>query len=60
VITVLNVGFEVLTAAVMKVPIFCDIEPCSPYINQRFVGTYHVYLQGRKLADQETRELAGG
>jgi hypothetical protein len=24
------VGFEVLTAVVMKTPIFCDIIPCSP------------------------------
>jgi hypothetical protein len=28
--------------------------PCSPYVNQRFGGTYHLHLQGRKSAEQET------
>jgi hypothetical protein len=32
--------FEDLTAVVMKVAIFWDIAPCSPYMNQCFGGTY--------------------
>jgi hypothetical protein len=27
-----NVGFEVLTAAVINVAIFRDIEPCNPHV----------------------------
>jgi hypothetical protein len=31
------VGFEVLTAVVVKSSIFCDIKPCSPLkVNRRF------------------------
>jgi hypothetical protein len=51
-----NVGFEVLTMAVMKHGIFWDITPCSQYMNRGFGGTYHLYLQGRKSAEQETSE----
>jgi hypothetical protein len=54
------VGFEVLTAVVMNVAIFWDIAPCSPYVNQRFGGTYHLYLQGKKSAEQETSVQQGG
>jgi hypothetical protein len=44
----LLVGFEVLTAVVMKSSIFCDITPCSPFIvNRRFGGTYRLHLQGQ-------------
>jgi hypothetical protein len=36
----LFVGFEVLTAAVMKITIFWDIMPCSPLkVNRRVGGT---------------------
>jgi hypothetical protein len=49
----MNVGFEVLTAVVMKTVIFLDIAPCSPYINRSFGGTYHLHLQGRKSAERE-------
>jgi hypothetical protein len=38
----------------MNVAIFWDIEPCSPYVDRRFGGTYHLHFQGRKSADQET------
>jgi hypothetical protein len=34
-----SVGFEVLTAVVMKAPMYWDIASCSPYKNQRFGGT---------------------
>jgi hypothetical protein len=42
-------GFEVLTAVVMKSTIFWDITPRSPLsVNRRFAGTYRLHLQGRK------------
>jgi hypothetical protein len=44
----------------MKIAIFWDIPPCSPYLNQRFGGMYHLHLQGRKSAEQETSVRAGG
>jgi hypothetical protein len=43
-------GFEVLTAVVMKISIFCVITPCSPLkFNRRFAGTCRVHLQGRRI-----------
>jgi hypothetical protein len=43
----MNVGFEVLTAVVMKSPIFWDIMPCSLLkVNQYFRGTCYLHLQG--------------
>jgi hypothetical protein len=44
-------GSHSLTAVVMNVAIFWDI---PPYANRRFVGTYHLHLQGRKSVEQET------
>jgi hypothetical protein len=42
-----QVGFEVLTAVVMKSINFWDITPCSPLrVNQCFGGTYRLHLQG--------------
>jgi hypothetical protein len=39
---------------IIKSVIFWDITPCSPLrVNGRFGGTYHLYLQGRKKAQQE-------
>jgi hypothetical protein len=44
-----DVGFEVLTAVVMKITIFLDTMPCSPLRgNRRFGGKYRLHLQGRK------------
>jgi hypothetical protein len=43
------VGIEVLTAVVIKFAIFWDIAPCSPYMNRRFGGTYHLHLQGANI-----------
>jgi hypothetical protein len=43
-----SVGFEVLTAVVMKSSIFRDIMPCSPLkVSRRFEGTRHHHLQGK-------------
>jgi hypothetical protein len=54
------VGFEVLIAVFIKVAIFCDISPCSPYLNRRVGGNYHPHLQGRKSVEQEISVLASG
>jgi hypothetical protein len=54
------IGFEVFTAAVAKIAIFCDIVPCSPYMNRRFRGTFRLRLKGQKSAEQETSVRAGG
>jgi hypothetical protein len=44
-----SIGFEALTAVVMKSTIFWDITPCSPLsVNRRFGGTYRLHLQGRR------------
>jgi hypothetical protein len=50
----IEVGFEVITAVVINVAIFWDIVSHSPYVNQRFGGTYHLHLWGKKSAKQET------
>jgi hypothetical protein len=50
------VGFEVLTAVVIKIAILWSIAPCNPYMNRRFRGTYHLHLQSRKFAKQQTSE----
>jgi hypothetical protein len=45
-----NVGFEVLTAVVMKSTIFWDIKPCSPLkVNRRFWRTYRLHFQGQRI-----------
>jgi hypothetical protein len=31
-----------------------DIALCNPHANLRFWETYHVHLQGKKLAEHET------
>jgi hypothetical protein len=36
--SVASVGFDVVTAVGMKVAIFGDIAPCSPYVKGRFGG----------------------
>jgi hypothetical protein len=45
----IDVEFEVLTKAVMKISIFWNITPCSPSkVNRRFGGTYRLHLSGPK------------
>jgi hypothetical protein len=45
------VGFEVLTAAVLKSTIFWDITPFSPLrVNRRSGRTYRLHLQGWKIS----------
>jgi hypothetical protein len=46
IVTIITVGFEVLTAVLMKSTIFWDITPCSPLKdNRHFEGTCRLYLQ---------------
>jgi hypothetical protein len=49
------VGFEVLTVVVMNVAIFNDLALCSLYVNRRWRGMYHLHIQHRKSAENETR-----
>jgi hypothetical protein len=49
-IVMVFVGFEVLTAVVMKSAVFCDIVPCSPFeVNQRLGWIYCLHPQGRRI-----------
>jgi hypothetical protein len=32
----------------LDVVIFWDIAPCSPFVNRRFGGTYHLHAQVRR------------
>jgi hypothetical protein len=34
--------------------VFCDITPCSLYVNRRFGGTFNLHLQRQESTDQET------
>jgi hypothetical protein len=46
------VGFEVLTAVIMKSTIYWDITLCSPLnVNRLVRGIYHLHLQGRRSSD---------
>jgi hypothetical protein len=38
----------------MKNAVFWDAAPCRSCVNQRFGGTYRLYLQGRKIRERET------
>jgi hypothetical protein len=45
------VGFEVLTAMVMKSSLLHDITPYGPFtVNRHFGGTCHLHLQGRGIS----------
>jgi hypothetical protein len=48
--TVSSVGFEFLTAVVMKSSVIWDITPCSPSKGNRYCGgTCRLHLQGRRM-----------
>jgi hypothetical protein len=45
------VGFEVITAVVMKSSVFWDITPCGPLkVNRHFGGTFRLHLHGRRIS----------
>jgi hypothetical protein len=55
-----NVGFEVLTAVVMKSTIFWDLLLCSPLsVNRRFGGTYCLHLQSLRVSQTRKQHEAG-
>jgi hypothetical protein len=54
------VGFEVLTAVVMKSSVFWDLMPCSPLkVNQSFSGTCRHHLQGWRISQVRNQHEAG-
>jgi hypothetical protein len=49
------VGFDVLTAVTIETVEVRDITPCSPVrVNRHFRGTYHLYLQDRRINQYKT------
>jgi hypothetical protein len=48
------VRFEVFTAVTMKNVVFWDVALCRSCVNRRFVGTYRLHLQGRKIRERGT------
>jgi hypothetical protein len=54
------VGFEVVTAVVIKNSFFLDITPCSPLkVNCSFGRTRRLHLQGRRI-NQARNQLEEG
>jgi hypothetical protein len=45
-----NVGFEIVTAAIMKHSIFGWVTPCILVVHRRFKGTYYLHLQVRSVS----------
>jgi hypothetical protein len=55
-----KIGFEVLTAVVMKSFVSWDITPCIPLkVNRRFEGTFCLHRQGRRKSQSRNRREAG-
>jgi hypothetical protein len=55
-----TVGFEVLTAVVMKSSVFWDKTPCSLVkVNWCFGETYRLHLQGRRVKQARNQHEAG-
>jgi hypothetical protein len=51
------VGFEVILAIIMKIPVFWVITLCSTKRSRCFVRIYCLDLQGRRLYDVRTKEM---
>jgi hypothetical protein len=55
-----TVGFQALTAVVMKIYIFWDITSRSPVkVNLRFGGTRRLHPQGRRVSQARNQCVAG-
>jgi hypothetical protein len=55
-----SVGFEVLTAVVMKSSIVWDITPCGPLsVNRRHGKTYRLNLQCRRISRARNQRESG-
>jgi hypothetical protein len=56
-IHVIYVGFEVLTAVVMKNSIFWDMAPCGPLkVNRYLGGKWKLHLQGRRISKARNKQ----
>jgi hypothetical protein len=56
----LLVGFQVLSAVVVKSPVFWDIMTRDPLkANELFGGTYCFHLQGRRINERRNQHEAG-
>jgi hypothetical protein len=52
-----SVGFEVLTAVVMKSSVFLNTTPSSPLkVNKRFGGTHRLHLQDLRVSQAGSKE----
>jgi hypothetical protein len=49
-----RIRLEILTSVIMNTVIFCEIAPCSSYVNRHLRGTYSLHLLILSLSDQET------
>jgi hypothetical protein len=57
VITLINVGLEVLKAVVMKNSIFWDVKLCGPLkVNGSFGGTCRLHLQCRSISQVRNQQ----
>jgi hypothetical protein len=55
-----DVGFQILTAVVMKSSIFCDIMTCGPLkVNWRFAGTCNRHLERRRISQARNQRGVG-
>jgi hypothetical protein len=55
------VGFEVLTAMVMKSAVFSDVKSCRPVeVHRCFGGTYYLHFQGRMVSQAIDQQESGG
>jgi hypothetical protein len=50
----IHVKFEIFTAVTMKNTVFWYVEPCISCANRRFLETYRLHLQGRKIRERGT------
>jgi hypothetical protein len=54
-------GFEVITAVVMKSPVFWNIRPCSSLkVNRRFGGKCCLHLQDLRINQERNQHESGG
>jgi hypothetical protein len=58
-VDIIWIGFEVLTAVVMKNSVFWDLTLCSPFkVNQHFGRTCRLHLQGRRISQERNQYKA--
>jgi hypothetical protein len=56
---IVNLGLEVLTAAIMRTTVSWEVTPCSPTeVHQRFGGMYCLFLQCRKVSQAKIKQYS--